>query len=185
MLPPPPRPAQLVELNANSLMQSLPTSGRQIASCLRTKRGPKAGCTVQCHYAIQWTRRHNRTKSWGPEPIRGFQFPAMPVAIISITIFWRFGDSSKSRCTTPFLQRAVRPGRVVFRHKELELNEPTTVLGLWNPMGKCTQLRSGKGLECRLLEPRNMVHPGPNSRSSPSSLQNLIGEHLAIRSAKI
>ena len=37
---------------------------------------------------------------------------------------------------------------------------------------------SGEGLECRLLEPHYMVHPGPNSRCSPSSLQDLIGEHL-------
>ena len=35
---------------------------------------------------------------------------------------------------------------------------------------------SGKGLECRLLEPRNVVHPGPNSRCSPSSLQDLIAQ---------
>ena len=37
---------------------------------------------------------------------------------------------------------------------------------------------SGEVLECRLLEPHNMVHPGPNSRCSPSSHQDLIGEHL-------
>ena len=37
---------------------------------------------------------------------------------------------------------------------------------------------SGEGLECRSLEPHNMVHPGPNNRSSPSSHQDLIGEHL-------
>ena len=42
----------------------------------------------------------------------------------------------------------------------------------WEPGG------SGEGLECRSLEPHNMVHPGPNSRSSPSSHQDLIGEHL-------
>ena len=37
---------------------------------------------------------------------------------------------------------------------------------------------SGKWLQCRLPEPRDMEHPGPDNRCSPPSSQDLIGERL-------